>query len=141
MALAHRGQPVGLVLDRVVLGADPEEPAVEQPDRTGENPVPGDRPLPEIPLHPVAQLRQRVREVEHVLELLPVPALAPAVVVAVLLAAASIHAGRLDVAEGVGADPDLLPGGWDRERPDAREKLPVLDPLAGALVDVVESAS
>ena len=35
--LAHRGEAVGLVLDRVLLGADAEEAAVEQPHRAGQH--------------------------------------------------------------------------------------------------------
>jgi hypothetical protein len=37
VVLADRRQAVGLVLDRVVLAADAEEAAVEQPHRAGEH--------------------------------------------------------------------------------------------------------
>ena len=49
-------------------------------------------------------------------------------VVAVLLAAPRVAAGRLEVAVRVRADPDVGPGRRDRERPDPVERLVVADP-------------
>src|SRR5918996_1170232 len=65
------------------------------------------------------QAGQLPGEAGHRLELLPVAPLAPEVVVAVLLAAGGVGPGGLDVAERVGADPDVLPGGRDGELTDA----------------------
>ena len=59
---------------------------------------------------------QRLAEVEHAFVLRAVAHLAPARMVAVLLAAPVVAAGRLDVAVGVGADPDIGPGRRDRQR-------------------------
>jgi hypothetical protein len=61
-------------------------------------------------------------------------------VVAVLLAAGFIDAGRLDVTERVGADPYLLPGGRDRQLADPGQGFLVGDPLT-ARVAVGETAA
>ena len=61
-----------------------------------------------------AQARQRARELARLLVLAGGSPLLPAVVIAVLLAPGGVDAGRLDVTERVGADPDLLPGRRDR---------------------------
>ena len=76
--LAHRRQPVGLVLDRVLLGADAEEAAVEQADRAGQHALARQLVAVEVGLDVVAQGRQRVREAHHVVELLGVAPGAPA---------------------------------------------------------------
>ena len=41
MLLAHRREPERLVLDRVLLGADAEEAAVEQPHGAGQDALAG----------------------------------------------------------------------------------------------------
>ena len=97
------------------------------------------RPLRRSLLHPLPQLGKRAREIDHRVELLPVAALAPAVVVAVLLASPRVHPGRLDVPQRVRADPDLLPGRRDGECPDPLDDVVVLDPLARRVVEVLEA--
>ena len=81
--------------------------------------------------------RQRTGEPEHVVELLAVAPLAPARVVEVLPAARGVDAGGLDVAAGIRADPDVLPGRRDHELVDPREDLGVRDGLP-VLVEVAE---
>ena len=56
--------------------------------------------------------------------------LAPARVVAVLLAAPRVAAGRLDVAVGERADPDVRPGRRDGERADAAQRVARRAPAA-----------
>ena len=82
----------------------------------------------------LAQAGQRVREVDHVVELLLVAAPAPGVVVAVLLAPGGVEAGRLQMAVGIRADPHVAPGGRDRQLADARQVRRVADKLAVGLV-------
>jgi hypothetical protein len=132
--LAHGGQAVALVAHRVLLGADAEEAAVEQPHRRGQHAgAVGCLRGGEIGLHPPAQRGQRVRELDHVLELLQVALAAPFVVVAVLLAPGGVGAGGLQVAERVGADPHVLPGRRDAERADPGEHVGVGHPAAVAV--------
>jgi hypothetical protein len=138
--LAHRGQAVGLVAHRVVLRADAEEAAVQQPDGAGQHPL-ARQPVRrgEVGGDPLAQRRQRPGEGDHLVELLLVAAPAPVVVVAVLLAARLVRADRLQVAVGVRADPDVVPRGRDHELGDALEHLGLVD-AAAVLVDVEEAA-
>ena len=56
-------------------------------------------------------------------ELQGIALLAPERVVQVLGAALAVHAGCLDVAQRVGRDPDVLPGGRDPQRADALQGL------------------
>ena len=118
VALAQRGEPVGLVLVGVALAADAEEPEVEQPHGAGEHAVADEPAAAEVLDDAAAQLRQRGGEVEHLVELLAVAVLAPFLVVEVLLAPGVVDPGRLDVPVGLRADPDLLPRRGDRQRAD-----------------------
>jgi hypothetical protein len=56
-------------------------------------------------------------------------------VVTVLLAARFVDPGRLDVAERVGADPDLLPGGRDGQVADPLQRVLVGDRGAGGVLE------
>ena len=137
VALAHRRQPVGLVRDGVVLGADPEEAAVQQPHGAGQHVVAVELVAGEVRGDALAQRGQRAGELDHVVELLLVAALAPARVVQVLLAPAVVDAGGLDVAARVRADPDVLPGRRDHQLVDPLQHLGVGDALAVG-VEVLE---
>src|SRR5437763_2919521 len=138
--LAHRGQPVAVVLHRVVLRADGIEAAVEQPDGARENALAAQVVARKVTCHQLAHLRERARKVDHLVELLLVAPLAPALVVEVLLAPGGVESGGLQVAVGERADPHLLPGGRDPELVDPAQHLRVLD-LAAAVVEVLESLS
>jgi hypothetical protein len=140
VVLAHRGQPVRLVLLGVPLRADPEEAAVEQAHRAAQEALAWEAGAVEILRRTVAQARKGAGEVDHLVELLAIAALAPAVVVAVLLAPRCVGAGGLDMAHRIGADPDVLPRGRDGEGADAVEDLGVGE-LAAVLVEVLEAAT
>ena len=133
-----RGDAVALVRFRVELAADPEEAQVEEADGAGEGPLAG-HPLPrQVARCGAAQPRQGGRELTRRLELARRRPPLPGLVVEVLLAARGVDPGRLDVAEGVGADPDLLPGGRNRQLADPLQRLLVVDPAALG-VDVGEA--
>ena len=139
--LAHRGQPERLVGDRVLLGADAEEAAVEQPHRAGQHALAGELVGGlQVGLDLLAQPRQRLREARHLVELLGVPAGAPGVVVAVLLAPRGVDAGGLQVPVRIRTDPDVLPRRRDAELADAVDHLALGDALAGFAVVVREAA-
>src|SRR5262249_54129831 len=78
----------------------------------------------------MADTGQGLGEGDHALVLRFVADRAPAGVVEVLLAAAGVAAGGLQMAVGPRADPDLGPGGRDRQRLDAAERFGVVDVLA-----------
>src|SRR5205085_12298637 len=100
------------------LAADAEEAEVEKADGGCEGPLAGHPLDRDVALDGAAQARQGAGEFAHFLVLAGGAAEVPAVVVAVLLAAGFVVAGGLDVAERVGADPHIPPGGRDRQRAD-----------------------
>src|SRR5438552_3400695 len=77
-----------------------------------------------------ANLGKRGRKRDHAAVLRRVADLAPALVVAVLLAAFCVAAAGLDVAVGEWTDPDVLPRRGDGERADARQRRLVVDRVA-----------
>src|SRR6185312_1901022 len=80
--------------------------------------------------------RQGLPEGDHPRVLGAVALVAPARVITVLLAPAGVASGRLQVAVGVGADPDVGPGGRDGQLADALLGGVVVDPPpVGVLVD------
>src|SRR6476646_4687071 len=131
---AHRGEAVALVFLGVDLAADAEETEVEKADGAGERPLARHPLAAQVGGDGAAQLRQREGELPHQLELPFRLPLLPALVVEVLLAPGFVVPRRLDVAEGVGADPDLLPGRRDRQLPDPLQRLLVGDLLAGPVL-------
>lgn len=50
-----------------------------------------------------------------------------------------VETGGLELGAGAGRDPDVLPGGWDRERRDPGDLLRIRDPIA-ARVDIPKAA-
>ena len=84
----------------------------------------------EVALHDAAQSRQRLGELEHLVELLLVAPRAPVGVVQVLLAPGGVDSRRLQVTARVHADPHVLPRGRDRQLADAGERLLVVDALS-----------
>src|SRR5690606_33626464 len=85
----------------------------------GDDPLAVERRPPEVLLDAGAEAGERLAEGDHPGVLQPVPVGLPVGVVAVLLAAARVAAGGLEVAARVGADPHVLPRGRDHERLDA----------------------
>src|SRR6185437_5220685 len=61
--LPDGGQAEGAVLLRVLLAARPEEPEIDQADRSRENPVPGQAPALQVTADDLADARQRGPEV------------------------------------------------------------------------------
>ena len=128
MLAADRRQPVALVRLGVLLAADPEEAEVEQAHRAGQRALARHPLSADVAADGAPQARQPAGELAHRLVLARRPALLPAVVVAVLLAPGFVEPGGLDVADRIGADPDLLPGGRDRQLADPLQRLLVVDP-------------
>ena len=140
VASQHRGQAVALVGDGVVLGADAEEPEVEQAGRAREDPGAVERVAAQVAAHAAPELGQVVPELDHRAELLAVAPGAPLVVVAVLLAPGIVDPRRLEVAERVEADPHVPPCRRHGQVGDALERLRVVDPLP-VRVEVFEAAA
>ena len=138
--VAEGGEAEALVVAGVGGVADADQRGVEQPDDGGDHLLAPEPAAAEIGLDGAAQPRQRAGEVDQVGVFHLVAAGGPAVVVAVLLAAAGVLAGRLQVAVVAGGDPDVGPGRRHRQRGDAVEDRGIGD---GAAVrpDVGEAAA
>src|SRR5204862_6817115 len=122
--ILHHREAVVPVLLSVGLLAHPEEATVEEPRRAREHPFSGEALQGKVLRAFGAETRKGARELERVVELLLVTALPPALVVQVLSPSCRVGADGLKVSVLVGTDPDVDPGGRDRERLDPRPRLP-----------------
>ncbi len=114
--LLHRGEPVRAAVRGVVLSADPKEAAIQEPHSSRQHPPAVESAPPQVARGDRAHARQGPGEVQHLVELLLRAAFQPALVIAVLPTAGVVSSDRLQVAEGVGADPDVAPAGRHGER-------------------------
>ena len=127
VAVAQRREAERLVEPGVLLVADPDQRQLEQPDDRRQHLLAGQARAAEVRVDALADRRQEPGEGEHPVELRAVAVLAERRVVAVLLAAPGVATRRLQVAARVGADPDVRPGGRDREGADPRDDGRVAD--------------
>ena len=121
VAVAHRREAERPVRARVLLVADPHERRLEQPHERREDLLARHAGEREVASHPPAQRRERAREVDQLVVLRLVADLAPARVVAVLLAPPRVTSDGLDVAAGRRADAHVRPRRRDRECADSFE--------------------
>ena len=128
MIATQRQEAVGAVAALILLGADPQGAAIEQPHGARQQSRLRVVPFPQVHCDPISEIGERGAERLESSELRAVPSLAPDVVIAILPSTGGVGAGRLQVAVGVGADPHVLPRGRDRERTDPRQRRVVLDP-------------
>src|SRR6185436_8387470 len=119
LARAQRGKAKGIVGARVFLVAHANARGLEQPHDRGEHLVAGQTGQRQVLVDAATDARQRLGEGEHATVLGLVAYFAPAHVIAVLLAPARVAAGSLEVAIVARADPDLFPGGRNRQLADA----------------------
>src|SRR5690606_17279629 len=108
-------QAVALVLLGVDLAAGTEVREVEQPEREGEHLLAAHAGLRELARDAAPGGGQAPADVEHVVVLAPRTAHLPLLVVQVLAPTGDVAPERLDVPVRVPADPDVGPGGRDRE--------------------------
>src|ERR1700704_5285660 len=118
VTLAQGRETEGAVLARVLVVAHADQRLVEQHHHGGEDLAPREIARAQVALHALADLGEGFAELEHAPELRLVARLAVQGMVAVLLAAARVARSRLDVPFGVRADPDVGPGGRNREGVD-----------------------
>src|SRR3954468_5694628 len=105
------GEPEGMVLARVLVVAHADQRAVEQAHHRREDLPPAQVGTLEVALDSFAQPRQHLAELQHATELGAVTRFAVRRVITVLLPPTGIARRRLDVAGGIGTDPDVGPGG------------------------------
>ena len=137
---AHGGEAVGLVFAGVLDVADADEGSFHEADDGGEDLFAGEAGEGEIVVDLLADAGEGLAEEGHALVLGFVAGFAPAWVVAALLASAGVAAGGLEVAVGVGADPDVGPGGRDDEALNAAEDFGIADGFA-VRIDVAEGGA
>ena len=116
MAIAQRRRAEALVGLGVGVVPHAHMAEIEHPDDGGEDRVARQRAAREIGLDTLAQTGQRAAEIGTTLifvRLLPGP---EGGVIAILLAPLLVQAGRLDVAERIGAEPAFDISGRERDR-------------------------
>ncbi len=128
--VAQGGKAVGLVALGVLGIANADEGGIQQADDRSHDLFPAQASPGEILFHALAQLGQGLTEGQHPLVLVGVADLPPAGVIAILLAAASIATGGLQVAVGIRTDPYLGIGRRNGQLVDALDLGLVADALA-----------
>ena len=98
---------------------------LHQPHDRGQHPLARQTAALQIRFDAGADQRQRLGEDQQLAVFRLVAHFAPARVIAVLLAAALVAAGRLQMAVRVEADPHIGPGRRDRQRANAPQRLDV----------------
>ena len=121
VAVAQRRQAIAVVVARVLGVADAHARRVEQADDDREDLFPGQSGQREVAAQAPAQPRQSFAECRHALELGAVAEQPPLRMVAILLSAACVASGRLQVPVRLAADPDVFVSGRDRKARDALE--------------------
>ena len=130
---AHGRQAERRVRPRVLLVPHPDERDFEEAHHRREHLLSRETGPPQLFVAALPQRGQGAGEGQDSFVLGVVPDLAPARMVAVLLASSLVSPGCLDVAVRHGADPDVRPGGRDDERPDPGEHVGITDGLALAV--------
>ena len=125
LPLAQRRETEGFVVAGVLGIADAHERRLEQANDRGDDLLPRQPRPRKIPPDAPANARQGSGESREPPVLRFVARLAPALVIAVLLAASRVATGRLDVALRVRADPHAPPGGWNSKPANPLERRPV----------------
>jgi hypothetical protein len=119
--IAHGRQTERFIVLRVLLVADTDERLLEQLHDGGEH-LFSRKPAPaQILFGPRANAAERACERDQTSIFHVVANLAPARMIAILLASARVAADYLNVSERVGADPHLRPRRRDHERLDSME--------------------
>jgi hypothetical protein len=130
VAAEQGGRSEALVLPGVLLIANAQIFGVEQPDDRGEHGLAVERALVEVLLHGAAQPGQSLAELQQAGEFGRLGVRPEIRVVAVLLAAAGVDPGRLQMAVGIGAEPVVGIGRWKTDRIQPVDRLAVGDALA-----------
>jgi hypothetical protein len=135
----HRCEAERLVLLGVALAADPEETTIEQANGACQDAVATQALRAQLFVGEVPNLRQRARELDHVIELLLVATPSPVEVVQVLLPPGCVDTDRLQVPVVERTYPHVSPRRRDTEVFDPLQRLEVVDAVS-LRVEVFEAA-
>src|SRR5207248_7732627 len=130
VAAAQRGQAEGVILPRVLLVADAQIRGLQQPDDRRRHLLFRQAFAAQVACDPPADPWHGPGEAGQAVELVRVTHLPPSRVITVLLAAARVTAGGLEMASRARRDPHLLPGRRDGQGLDPVECGGVADALA-----------
>ena len=128
--LPKRGQPERSILARVFIIAHPDARLIENAHDGGDDLLTVEGWASHVLVDPVADAREGGGEGQKVVVLRLVADLAPATMVAVLLAPSSVTTDRLDVTVGERRDPHVSPGGRNHDVVDALQLVRVGDAAA-----------
>src|SRR5207244_6509438 len=139
--LAPQGrEPIGPVVACVLLVAHPDQRRLEQAHHRGEDLLSRQAGPGQVSLDVLADLRERLGKIEESGVLRLIPYLAPARMVAILLAASGVPSHRLHMPMGNRADPHVGPSGRNGKLANAAKCDQVTD--RGSLrSDIAESGS
>jgi hypothetical protein len=138
--VTQRGQAERLVGARVLVVADTDQRLVEQVHHARQHALARKPGLLQVARDARAYPRQRLTELQHAFELGCIARRTPGRVIAVLLAAAGIAPGGLEVTVPGRADPHLYVRGRNGERADAQQGHGVAHRPAGC-IDVAEAGA
>src|SRR5437879_10753575 len=130
VSVAQRGQPERVVLPGVFLVADPEVRRLEQADDGRHDLILRQPVTSQITRDAPPEAGQDLSEAGHAVEFVGVTGLAPARVIAMLLATPGVPPACLQMAARAGRDPDVIPRGRNRKRPNPVQGGEVPDALA-----------
>ena len=139
MPIAQSSQAVALVSLGVFGVANAKQGCFHQAHDRGEHPLSRQTAPPQIGFDALPDRRQNPAKRQHLAVFRLVADLAPTRVIAVLLAAALVPSGRLDMAVWIGTDPYRSPGGRNRQRTNALQGIEVAHqlPVGQAVVEAV----
>ncbi|MNF74345.1 hypothetical protein D3C84_563750 [compost metagenome] len=123
MSATQGGQAVGAVVPCVLSVADSDQRGIQQGDDGGHDFVAAEAWRGQQRFQLLAQFRQGLAEISQARVFVGVAHFAPARVIAILLAAAGVAAGGLQVTARIGANPHVGVGRWHREGIDAPDFL------------------
>ena len=129
------GEAEGAVRLRVLLVADANQALLEELHHRREHLFARQSGPGDVRRRPRPYCREHRGKCLHPIELVAVATRAPVGVIAVLLAAARIASGRLEVPFRIGTDPHVLPRGRNRQRANTLQVGRIAHgPAVGALV-------
>jgi hypothetical protein len=140
MSVTQRGQAERPVGASVFLVANPDQREFQQPDYSREHSRAWQPGLAQVLGNSQADARKTASELEHTIKLCCITVSAPTRVIAVLFAPARVTPGRLQMAAGIAADPDVTISRRYGETTDACQQRRIRY-LSAVRVDIGETAS
>src|SRR4029434_4011559 len=133
MAILQGGQSIRLVVACIFVIPDANERRFEQTDDCGEHFLARQAAAAQIACDAPADFWQGTAESDHSIVLGLVAEISPIRMIAVLLTAADIAPGGLEVAIGIGTNPDIFPGRRNRQPLYSRKHVGVANSISAGI--------